>query len=175
MKRTLTRRQKSHLLKHFHGWVATGFGSGLAPIAPGTAGSLVALVPYVFLDRLGSCLAVSIAAATLFVLGIIASDWMERRAGIHDAGAIVIDEWVGQWITLGLGKWLAPAAITLPLWQFLLAGFLLFRLFDVWKPGPVGWVDDRFRGGIGVMLDDLVAGVGAALALGIAVTILVRL
>ena len=76
--------------------------------------------------------------------------------GVHDHGGIVWDEFVGVWIAL----WLAPTG-----WAWLLAGFVLFRLFDIWKPWPIGWVDRRGGGGLGIMLDDVIAGVMALLVL----------
>jgi len=102
-------------------------------------------------------------------LGIWSSDIAERHFGRHDDGRIVIDEVVGQLFTLAPLVALAPAAgRRAPVW--LLAGFLLFRLLDIWKPPPIGWAERSFEGGAGVMMDDVFAGViggvfvGAALA-----------
>ena len=122
--------------------IASGFGSGLFPVAPGTAGSLAALVVGAGLFALSPWL-VAAAAVTAFFAGV----WAVRRGVTGDPG------WVGQWIAmLGMG--------TLGWWQ-LVAAFGLFRLFDIWKPGPVGWAD-RWHTPVGVMADDVFAGVMAA-------------
>lgn len=143
------------LLSHPWGWLATGFGSGLVPIAPGTFGSLAAVLPWLLLRELPlPWLGAAILAG--FVLGIVASAWAVRRLGRDDPGCVVVDEWVGLWIALSA----AP-----PAWPWLVAGFVLFRVFDIAKPWPVGWLEKRFVGGLGVMLDDVAAGGMAALVL----------
>jgi len=128
--------------------LAYGLGSGAAPKAPGTFGTLAAIPLALLLQPLDpwSYLAVT---ALLFVLGIPICGRTAADLGLHDPGGIVFDEWVGLLVTL----WLAPAG-----WPWLLAGLLLFRLFDIWKPWPIRWLDRRVRGGLGIMLDDLVAG-----------------
>ena len=143
--------------------LATAGGAGYAPVAPGTFGSAVGVALYAPLSVLNPLLFALTVAAMLF-LGIWAADGAERTFGKSDDGRIVIDEVVGQLITLApLLVFAEPAATrSLPL---LGAGFLLFRLFDIWKPGPVGWAERRFAGGTGVMLDDVVAGALAGLAL----------
>ncbi len=164
MSAPLTREQRQRLLSHPAGWIATALGAGLAPKAPGTAGSLVALLPWWFLLRglsPGVYLAVLVAG---FALGVWACAVSDRRVGRHDQGALVWDEVIGVWITL----FAAPAA-----WWWMLAGFALFRLFDIWKPWPVSWADRRVHGGLGVMLDDVLAGVYALLVLQI-VALVVR-
>ncbi len=156
MSRTLTADQRRALLSHPAGWIATGLGAGLVPKAPGTAGSLVALLPWWFLLRglpMGWYLVVVAAG---FMLGVWACGICDRRIGMHDQGALVWDEVIGMWITL----FAAPSP-----WWWMLAGFALFRLFDIWKPWPVRLADRRVRGGFGVMLDDVVAGVYALLVL----------
>ena len=138
-----------------HGLIASGFGSGLAPIAPGTAGSLAAIPFYLLLHQLTvwQYLVVMLAA---FVLGVWASERSSRELGQHDYGGIVWDEFVGQWLTL----------LACPLqWWAIAAGFFLFRLFDVWKPPPISWLDRRVSGGFGIMIDDVVAAGYAWLAL----------
>ncbi len=130
----------------------TGFGSGLVPKGPGTAGSLAALAIWWWLLAPLGWLPQLIVAAAVFVLGLWLSHRASARHGIGDDPAIVLDEFVGLWVTL-LG---APAE---PL--IALAGFLLFRLFDIWKVGPVAYADRHVRGALGVMLDDLLAGVVA--------------
>lgn len=146
--------------------IATGGGSGYAPVAPGTFGSAAGVLLYLPLSFLGLPL-YGVTLVGLFSLGIWAADQAERTFGNEDDGRIVIDEVVGQLLCLAplvaLAPRLDPRA---PLW--LLAGFLTFRLFDIWKPGPVRWVERRFAGGAAVMLDDVAAAVFAALVLGAA-------
>ncbi|WHZ17910.1 MAG: Phosphatidylglycerophosphatase A [Rhodanobacteraceae bacterium] len=156
MSAPLTATQRRALLSHPAGWIATALGAGLSPKAPGTAGSLVALLPWWFLLRdlpLAAYAAVLVAG---FVLGVWACEVSDRRLAMHDQGALVWDEVIGMWITLLA----APSA-----WWWMLAGFALFRLFDIWKPWPVRLADRRVHGGLGVMLDDVVAGVYALVAL----------
>jgi phosphatidylglycerophosphatase A len=149
------------LLAHPAGWIATGFGSGLSPFAPGTAGSAVALVPWLALRELAwpwFALALGLA----FVLGVWAAGVVVRELGVEDPGVIVWDEFVGQWIAL------APLLAFPRGWPWIAAGFVLFRIFDVLKPWPASWADRRVKGGFGVMLDDVLAGLYAALVLAIA-------
>lgn len=153
----LTATQRRVLLSHPTGWIATALGAGLSPKAPGTVGSLVALLPWWFLLRdlpPGWYAAVLIAG---FVLGVWACDAACKRLGVHDHGALVWDEVIGMWITLTA----APRS-SLP-WMagYMLVGFALFRLFDIWKPWLVRAADRRVHGGFGVMLDDVIAGVYA--------------
>jgi phosphatidylglycerophosphatase A len=152
---SLDAAQRRAILAHPAGWIATGFGAGLSPFAPGTVGSAVALLPWLWLRELPTlaCLGVIVAA---FALGVWVSHVLVARLRAEDPGWIVVDEFVGQWLALVF----AP-----PGWIWLLAGFLLFRLFDVWKPWPVSWVDRNVEGGFGVMLDDALAGLLAGLAL----------
>ncbi len=134
-------------------FVAFGFGSGLTPFAPGTAGTIAAIPLYLLLEQL-SLPFYLVVVVLAFLFGI----WVCGRAGddlgVHDHGGIVWDEFVGFWVTMVA----APAG-----WQWVAAGFLLFRLFDIWKPWPISWADQKVSGGFGVMLDDLIAG-GYALA-----------
>jgi phosphatidylglycerophosphatase A len=95
----LTRAQIVILLRHPWGWIASGFGGGLSPFAPGTVGSLMALLPYLLLRSYGAW-AVLAASVIAFALGVFAADWVIRRLQREDPGAVVMDEWVGQWITL---------------------------------------------------------------------------
>jgi phosphatidylglycerophosphatase A len=127
----------------------TGFGSGLAPRAPGTAGSAVAvLLWWWLLADLAWPLQLAVVLVT-FVAGIAVSARAMRRHGLGDDPSIVIDEFAGQWLTL-------VAAPAHPLAA--LVGFLLFRIFDILKPWPVSVADRKVHGGLGVMLDDLLAG-----------------
>jgi phosphatidylglycerophosphatase A len=132
--------------------IASGFGAGLFPRAPGTAGSLAALLLGVGLMRL-SPFALPLAVLLACVAGVWA---IGREVRGSDPGWIVIDEFAGQWI--------AMLALSVPAWPGLLAAFLLFRLFDIAKPGPVGWADRR-KDAVGVMADDVVAGLIAGLIL----------
>jgi len=132
---------------------ATWFGCGLAPKAPGTVGSLGALpFAWIILTYWGwSWLAAAAVAAA--VLGILATAAVLKRSSIKDPSFVVIDEVAGQWIAL------LPAGLDPVLF---VAGFLAFRLFDIWKPWPVSWADRDVPGALGVMLDDLIAGAYAA-------------
>jgi phosphatidylglycerophosphatase A len=135
--------------------LATWFGAGLSPKAPGTVGTLASFVlwaPLVlsgahWIARLGVVLVV-------FVVGVVVSEAVVRARG-EDPQLIVIDEVAGMGLTLAVAP---PTTVSL------LAGFLLFRMFDITKPGPVGLADRRVKGGLGVMLDDMIAG---ALALAV--------
>jgi phosphatidylglycerophosphatase A len=139
--------------------ITSAGGAGYAPIASGTVGAAVGVALYVALAPLGG-VAVLAVALLLLVVGIAASDVAERIYGHGDDGRIVIDEVVGQLLALAPVALLLPAEPRSP-W-LLTAGFLAFRLFDIWKPGPIGWAERRFAGGKGVMLDDVGAGLLAA-------------
>ncbi len=132
------------------------FGSGWLPWAPGTWGSLAALPFAWLLLRYGGSSSLAFAALALFGLGCWAADIAAREAQVKDPGWIVVDEVVGQWLTL--------LAAPFNLVGFA-AAFLLFRLFDIWKPWPIGWADRRLEGGFGIMADDVLAAVYAALVL----------
>ncbi len=136
-------------------FLAFGFGSGLAPKAPGTFGTLVAVPLYLLMTLLPlwGYLLVLVASA---VLGIYLCGRTARDMGVHDHPGIVWDEFVGFWITMLL----VPTD-----WYWILAGFVLFRLFDIWKPWPIRVVDQRVEGGLGIMLDDVLAGIYALLVL----------
>jgi phosphatidylglycerophosphatase A len=147
--------------------VATVGGAGYAPVAPGTFGSAAGVVVYLLLADLDAFL-FGVTLLGLAFLGIWASDEAERIFGQKDDGRIVIDEVVGQLLTLAPLVVLAPPSILRsPAW--LLAGFLLFRLLDIWKPAPVAWAERSFAGGAGVMMDDVFAGILGCLILSIAV------
>jgi len=154
----LTASQRRALLGHPAGWIATGLGSGFSPVAPGTAGSLAALLPWLALREL-PLPAYVLALACAFVLGVWACAWVVRTQRIADPGYVVWDEFVGLWIALAPLLWQHGG------WPWIAAGFILFRIFDIWKPWPVSWADRTLGGGFGVMLDDVIAGVYAALIL----------
>lgn len=144
--------------------IATVFGVGLLRPAPGTWGSLAALPLAWAVHQVGGFPVFAMATVAVFVLGWWATTEATRGAADHDPSEIVIDEVAGQWIALwpvSFGAWFVDAAF-LALWPGWLAAFALFRLFDIWKPGPVGWADRR-HDALGVMLDDVIAGLLAAL------------
>jgi phosphatidylglycerophosphatase A len=144
-------------------FLATAGGAGYAPVASGTFGSAVGVALYFPLSALHPLLYLATVVATLF-LGIWAADEFEKSYGKKDDGRIVIDEVVGQFITYLPLVVIGEAGI-LRSPQLLLAGFFIFRLFDIWKPGPAGWAERNIPGGAGVMLDDVVAGLFGALAM----------
>lgn len=133
-------------------FLAFGFGSGASPWAPGTAGTLVA-VPLYFL--LAEFLSLPLYIAMLlvtFILGCWLCEKTSADLGVHDHGGIVWDEFVGYWLTM----------VALPVsWTWALAGFILFRFFDILKPWPIRWIDKKVKGGFGIMLDDVLAAVYA--------------
>jgi phosphatidylglycerophosphatase A len=145
--------------------VATVFGIGYFGFAPGTVMSAVA-VPLAVLIALfaGGGMAVLAAAIIALAIGILASAEHVRLTGRDDPSEVVIDELAGQWLACaGVCFNFAPATAA----QFALA-FLLFRLFDIWKPWPVGWADRELSGGIGVMTDDMIAGLMAGVLVALA-------
>lgn len=146
-------------LRHPASLIATWFGCGLMPWAPGSWGSLGALPFAWVIGRFAGAPGLLLAAFLLFFLGWWAADAAICGSGVKDPGAIVVDEVVGQFLTLSVAPG-DPLAYG--------AGFLLFRLFDIWKPFPASWADQRVKGGLGIMLDDVFAGIYAAalLALG---------
>ena len=136
--------------------IATWFGAGFLPKAPGTWGSLFALPFAWLLVAAGGAPLLAGAVAILFLIGWWASSHYIEQSGIDDPGSVVVDEVAGQWLTL----------VAVPLDPLLyLIGFLLFRIFDIIKPWPVSWADRRVGGGLGVMLDDILAGLYALAAL----------
>jgi phosphatidylglycerophosphatase A len=141
-------------------FVATGAGSGYAPVAPGTFGSAVGVVLYLPLSALGPWLYL-LTSLALLSLGVWAADEAERVFARKDDGRIVIDEVVGQLLALSPFVLLDVQAG----WLGLVTGFVAFRGFDIWKPGPARWAERRFAGGAGVMLDDVAAGLLSAVVL----------
>lgn len=136
-------------------FIATGAGSGYLPKAPGTWGTLVGLL--LWWPLAGLSLAAYLAAvAVLFIVGVASAGAAEKILDRGDPGVVVIDEIVGVLIALAAVP-LHPVAA--------LAGFALFRLFDIAKPFPVGWLDRHLHGGLGIMLDDVAAGLYALLVL----------
>lgn len=131
--------------------LAFGFGSGLSPKAPGTLGSLAAIPLWLLLSQLSQPLIIMTIAVSA-VVGVAICGRAAVQLGVHDHGGIVWDEFVGLWITMAF----LPSNYVM-----LLVGFLLFRFFDIVKPWPIGWLDKKVSGGLGIMLDDIVAGVAA--------------
>lgn len=132
-------------------FIAFGFGSGLSPIAPGTCGTLAA-IPFYWLLSSASLTIYLLVTCAAFILGVKVSDIVSRELGEHDYKGIVWDEIVGYLLTMLMvpkGLWWA------------IAGFILFRLFDIWKPWVISWVDKRIKGGLGIMLDDVLAAIPA--------------
>lgn len=132
-------------------FLALGFGSGLAPWMPGTFGTLAAIPVYLLVAQL-SLVYYLVLTAAMFAVGVWLCDVTARDAGVHDHPAIVWDEIVGFLITM--------LAVP-PTWYGVLAGFLLFRLFDILKPWPIRLLDRYVKGGFGIMVDDAVAGLFA--------------
>jgi phosphatidylglycerophosphatase A len=148
--------------------IASGLGSGYSPVAPGTAGSVVGViiaVLFIVLSGLNifSGFTYAVTFAVIFAVGVWSAGRAEVIYGEKDCGKIVIDEIAGMLLTL----YLVPFD-----WRWLLAGFLLFRLFDIVKPFPARRIDQRVKGGWGVMLDDIVAGVYANVSLQILVRVM---
>jgi len=142
------------LLRNPRHFLALGFGAGLSPVAPGTAGSLVAL-PFVWLFAQFGAWACAAAVVAGFAAGVVYCARAAEALGAADHPAVVWDEVVGMWAALCF----------IPLsWSALIAGFLLFRLFDIAKPWPIRRLE-RAPGGFGIMLDDLAAGLLANLVL----------
>ncbi len=138
-------------LKTPTGFLAFGFGSGLAPFAPGTFGTLAA-VPIYYLMALLTWPFYLMVLVVTFVLGIYLCEQASQNLGVHDHGGIVWDEFVGLWLTL----FLIPNQ-----WYWVLLGFVLFRFFDIVKPFPIKWLDKKVKGGFGIMIDDVIAGLFA--------------
>lgn len=138
-------------LRHPVHLLAFGFGAGLAPKAPGTFGTLVAVAIYLLLVPLPLSSYLLLTAVVVLV-GVWICDWSSRRLGVHDHPGIVWDEIAGYLVTMIA----APRGLV-----WVLVGFLLFRLFDILKPWPISWLDRRVGGGLGIMLDDVIAGLAA--------------
>jgi len=130
-------------------FLAFGFGSGLAPKAPGTFGTLMAVLLYLLMMNL-SLVPYLFIVALVCILGVWICDKSSKLLGVHDHSGIVWDEFAGFFITMIA----APKG-----WIWILIGFALFRLFDIWKPWPISILDEKVEGGLGIMVDDIVAGI----------------
>ena len=138
--------------------LSLGFGSGLSPFAPGTCGTLAAIPLYLLLAPLPFWYYLA-AVTVAFAIGVYLCGYTSKALGEHDHGGIVWDEFVGFWITMIA----VPAT-----WQWILAGFVLFRLFDIVKPWPVKIADAKMKGGFGIMFDDVLAALYALIILQVA-------
>jgi len=132
--------------------LACGLGTGAARFAPGTFGTLVAIPLYWYMQWLPA-LYYAVLTVVLFIVGVGLCDYAARKLGVHDHPGIVWDEVVGYLVTM----FMAPAGMT-----WIIVGFMLFRLFDIWKPWPIAWLDAKVAGGFGIMVDDVLAGIYAA-------------
>jgi phosphatidylglycerophosphatase A len=139
--------------------LAFGMGSGLMPRAPGTAGTMAAIPIYLWFSQYPWPVYLLLVLA-VSVSGLWICQQASARLGVHDHPGIVWDELAGFLVTM------IPATSS---WIWVAAGFLLFRLFDIWKPWPISWADRTLRGGLGIMLDDLLAG---AMAAGVLATVI---
>ncbi|AJR09679.1 phosphatidylglycerophosphatase A [Photobacterium gaetbulicola] len=148
-------KDKINLKNPWH-LLATGFGSGLSPIIPGTMGTVAAIPLYLLMVQLPFTVYLLITVVAAFI-GITICQKTSDDMGVHDHGSIVWDEFVGFWITMAI----APVVS----WQWVLAGFVLFRFFDMVKPWPISWLDKHVHGGLGIMVDDILAGFMAMIAL----------
>lgn len=128
-----------------------GFGSGLSPVVPGTMGTLAAVPLYLLMSSLALHWYLLIVLVAI-ILGIFICGVTADKLGVHDHGGIVWDEFVGLWITMIA----APSG-----WAWLVAGFVLFRFFDMVKPWPIDFIDRHMKGGLGIMFDDIIAGIMA--------------
>lgn len=139
-------------------FLAFGFGTGLSPKAPGTVGTLAAIPIYLLIAGLPLWAYAGVIIAG-FALGVYLCEQTSKDMGVHDHGGIVWDEIVGYWIAL----------FAMPFdWVWIVAAFVVFRLFDIWKPWPIKVLDEKVHGGLGIMIDDVLAGVYALVVLQIA-------
>lgn len=148
-----------HQLRDPWAFVATGFGCGFVPVAPGTVGSALGVAVWLFVLADQDVYTRAAAALAAFFAGVLIVDRVIKRHRLGDAPAIVVDEIVGVWFALLF----VPKS---PAW--VAAAFVLFRIVDIAKPWPVSWADTRVKGGLGIMSDDLVAGLIAGAVVAVA-------
>lgn len=149
---------KQIALKTPSGLLAFGFGSGLSPFAPGTAGTIAAIPFAIALKNLSSIWFWLVLVAT-FALGVWLCGRVSERMGVHDHGGIVWDEMVGYWLAV---------AFVPNQWEWLLAAFVIFRFFDIFKPWPIRQLDKNVTGGFGIMIDDVLAAIYTIVLLALA-------
>ncbi len=146
--------------------LATYFGLGLSKYAPGTIGSLGTLPLAYLLMHFGGFYALLGTAVILFFIGVKAADVVIKESGDEDPSKVVIDETVGQLLSFSLVAYIAPEYLSgIGSWFYYIAGFAFFRFFDILKMGPVKYADSQIKNAYGVMLDDVFAGVFAAILL----------
>ena len=133
-------------------FLSFGFGSGYMPVAPGTFGTLAAIPVFLLLSQF-DLLSYVVILFGMTILGVWLCAYTSQALGVHDHSGIVWDEIIGYLITM----FMVPTT-----WTNILLGFLLFRLFDIWKPWPISVLDKNMHGGLGIMLDDVLAGIFAA-------------
>lgn len=143
------------ILTHPIHLLAFGFGSGLSPKAPGTAGTLVAIPIFILMSQL-TLTNYLILLILLIIISFYICGKSAQMLGIHDHGGIVLDEICGYLVTMMF----VPVS-----WQAIIIGFILFRVFDIFKPWPIKFLDQRISGGVGIVVDDLMAGIYALLSL----------
>lgn len=152
---TSTKSDLSSIFQNPIHFIAFGFGSGLLPKMPGTWGTVAAIPIYLLIRNYPFWLYASLTFL-LVVFSIYACDITARDIGVHDHPGIVIDEIVGFLLTM----------MAIPTsWPWIIAGFILFRIFDIWKPWPIRWLDQHIKGGLGIVVDDLLAAIYAWLVL----------
>ncbi|MDH5445761.1 MAG: phosphatidylglycerophosphatase A [Gammaproteobacteria bacterium] len=154
MKQSAKRLPVKLLLNPAH-FLSFGFGSGYMPFAPGTFGTLAAIPVFLLLSQFSISTYVLISLG-MALLGIVLCSYTSQALGVHDHSGIVWDEIVGYLITM----FMVPATL-----MNIAIGFALFRLFDIWKPWPIRQLDKNIHGGLGIMLDDVIAGIFAAIIL----------
>ncbi len=145
-------------------FLAFGFGSGTLPWMPGTFGAVAAIPLYLFIANL-PLIYYGVITLILIIIGIGLCEITERALGVHDYAGIVWDEIVGYLVTM----------FAVPLeWTWIIAGFVLFRIFDIWKPWPISWLNRHVKGGLGIIVDDVLAGVFACIVLQLAGYFLIK-
>ncbi len=143
-------------------FLALGFGSGLAPVAPGTFGTLASIPIYLLLAQLALPYYLLMVLLS-FGIGVFLCHYTSSALGVHDHSGIVWDEFGGFWSTM----------IAVPVgWQWIVGGFVLFRVFDIVKPWPVKIADTKLKGGFGIMFDDVLAGIYALICMHLAIQLL---
>jgi len=147
------------LFKNFSAFLALGFGSGLMKKAPGTFGTLMA-IPFLFFFQFLSQPLIYLFIITMFFIGIYVADKTSQALAMEDPSCIVIDEVVGFLLLIILVGQLSEVGVSITKIDFLMA-FILFRFFDIWKPFPIDLLEKKFKGGFGIMIDDIGAAIYA--------------
>ena len=160
-KQTKTQVPAKMLLNPFH-LLSLGFGSGLAPKMPGTMGTVVGVLLFILLPELNWLFYLGITVLA-FIVGVFLCEYTAKALNVHDHPGIVWDEIVGYFITM----FMVPKT-----WLWILAGFILFRLFDILKPWPISIADKKVSGGFGIMLDDVIAAIFALIIIQITLYLL---